>query len=165
KVAAGDWRRAGRRSSSRPIRCGSAPETGDDRCSTSDSRRRGTASYRAWRAGSTWSRTSGRRPSVRSGSRSCRARARPEWATSSRSESSAGTRESVRSGRRRPDTSHVDGVTDLPGDLARALVAHSRDGLVVLNADGTVRYASPWADTMLGYGLGETVGRDAFELV
>jgi diguanylate cyclase (GGDEF)-like protein/PAS domain S-box-containing protein len=59
----------------------------------------------------------------------------------------------------------VDGLTDLPGDLARALVTHSRDGLVVLSADGTVRYASPWTDQMLGYGRGETVGRDAFELV
>jgi len=59
----------------------------------------------------------------------------------------------------------VDGLTDLPGDLAHALVAQSRDGLVVLSADGTVRYASPWTDRMLGYEPGETAGRDAFELV
>jgi len=59
----------------------------------------------------------------------------------------------------------MDGLTDLPGDLARALVTHSRDGLVVLGADGTVHYASPWTDRMLGYEPGETAGRDAFELV
>ena len=59
----------------------------------------------------------------------------------------------------------MHGLTDLPDDLARALVAHSRDGLVVLAADGTVRYASPWADRMLGFEPGETAGRDAFELV
>jgi diguanylate cyclase (GGDEF)-like protein/PAS domain S-box-containing protein len=59
----------------------------------------------------------------------------------------------------------VDGLTDLPGDLARALVAHSRDGLVVLGRDGTVRYASPWADRMLGFEPGDTAGRDAFDLV
>jgi diguanylate cyclase (GGDEF)-like protein/PAS domain S-box-containing protein len=54
---------------------------------------------------------------------------------------------------------------DLPGELARALVANSRDGLAVLSGDGTLLYVSPWGDRMLGYEPGETRGRDAFELV
>src|SRR5689334_1851312 len=63
------------------------------------------------------------------------------------------------------ETGESDAAADLPADLARALVAHSRDGLVVLGEDGRLVYASPWADRMLGYELGETRGRDAFELV
>ncbi len=50
-------------------------------------------------------------------------------------------------------------------DLARAIVSHSSDGLVVLEADGTLRYSSPAADTMLGYAPGATVGTNAFDLV
>jgi diguanylate cyclase (GGDEF)-like protein/PAS domain S-box-containing protein len=52
-----------------------------------------------------------------------------------------------------------------PSDLARAIVSHSSDGLVVLEADGTLRYSSPAADSMLGYAPGATVGRNAFDLV
>jgi diguanylate cyclase (GGDEF)-like protein/PAS domain S-box-containing protein len=50
-------------------------------------------------------------------------------------------------------------------DLARAIVSHSNDGLVVVEADGTLRYSSPAADTMLGYPPGTTVGNNAFDLV
>ena len=59
----------------------------------------------------------------------------------------------------------IDAVTALPLELARALVAHSRDGLVIVDADGTLRFASPWAERMLDYEPGETVGRNVFELV
>ncbi len=62
-------------------------------------------------------------------------------------------------------TPDARGVTDLSPDLARALVSYSRDGLVVLGGDGILRYASPWADRMLGYEPGETRGRNAFDLV
>jgi diguanylate cyclase (GGDEF)-like protein/PAS domain S-box-containing protein len=54
---------------------------------------------------------------------------------------------------------------ELPDELARAIVSHSSDGLVVLDADGTLRYASPAADSILGYEPGGTVGRNAFDLV
>ena len=50
-------------------------------------------------------------------------------------------------------------------ELTRAIVSHSSDGLVVLEADGTLRYSSPAADTMLGYTPGATVGSNAFDLV
>jgi diguanylate cyclase (GGDEF)-like protein/PAS domain S-box-containing protein len=63
------------------------------------------------------------------------------------------------------ETGGADAATDLPAALARALCAHSRDGLAVLGEDGTLLYVSPWADRMLGYEPGETRGRDAFELV
>ncbi|MDQ1481635.1 MAG: hypothetical protein QOI44_2496 [Actinomycetota bacterium] len=50
-------------------------------------------------------------------------------------------------------------------ELARAIVSHSSDGLVVIEADGVLRYASPSTDSMLGYAPGGTVGRNAFDLV
>lgn len=56
-------------------------------------------------------------------------------------------------------------MTGIPSGLARALVWHSSDGLVIVNADGTLRFASPAADHMLGYALGETFGWNVFELV
>src|ERR1700690_3020070 len=56
-------------------------------------------------------------------------------------------------------------VTALPIGLARALVAYSSDGLVIVDADGTLRFASPWAERMLDYEPGETLGRNVFELV
>ena len=52
----------------------------------------------------------------------------------------------------------IDAVTALSLDLARALVAYSSDGLVIVDADGTLRFASPWAERMLGY----EPGRDAW---
>ncbi len=58
-----------------------------------------------------------------------------------------------------------DESTDPWCDLLHALVAHSPDGIVVVNADGTLRYANPWADQMLGYLPGETVGRNVFDMV
>jgi diguanylate cyclase (GGDEF)-like protein/PAS domain S-box-containing protein len=63
------------------------------------------------------------------------------------------------------EAGQADAAAELPADLARALVAKSRDGLAVLGEDGTLVYVSPWADRMLGYEPGETRGRDAFELV
>ncbi len=54
---------------------------------------------------------------------------------------------------------------ELPAELARAIVSHSSDGLVVVDGDGTVRYASPTTDAMLGYEPGAAAGRNAFELV
>ena len=47
----------------------------------------------------------------------------------------------------------------------RAIVSLSSDGLVVVDADGTLRFASPAADSMLGYAPGATVGRNVFDLV
>jgi diguanylate cyclase (GGDEF)-like protein/PAS domain S-box-containing protein len=63
------------------------------------------------------------------------------------------------------ETGEADAAADLPAGLARALVANSRDGLVVIGEDGTLIYVSPWADRMLGYERGETLGLDGFELV
>jgi diguanylate cyclase (GGDEF)-like protein/PAS domain S-box-containing protein len=59
----------------------------------------------------------------------------------------------------------IDGAPDPSADLARAVVTHSSDGLVIVDAGGTLRFASPWADRMLGYEPGETLGRNVFELV
>jgi len=53
----------------------------------------------------------------------------------------------------------------IPSGLARALVAHSRDGISIVDATGTLRFASPWAERMLGYEPGETIGRNVFDLV
>jgi diguanylate cyclase (GGDEF)-like protein/PAS domain S-box-containing protein len=58
-----------------------------------------------------------------------------------------------------------DAAPDVPDGLARALIANSRDGIVVLAEDGTLTYVSPWADRMLGYEVGGLLGRDGFELV
>ena len=54
---------------------------------------------------------------------------------------------------------------DIAPELARTLVACSSDGLVVVDADGILRYASPAAERMLGYELGATFGRNVFDLV
>jgi PAS domain S-box-containing protein len=56
-------------------------------------------------------------------------------------------------------------LVDLSPDLARALVAYSSDGLVVVDPDGTLRFASPAAERMLGYEPGATFGRNVFDLV
>src|SRR6266567_902930 len=47
----------------------------------------------------------------------------------------------------------------------RALVEHSSDVIMLLAPDGTVLYASPSTQPVLGYGSTENVGRSAFELV
>jgi diguanylate cyclase (GGDEF)-like protein/PAS domain S-box-containing protein len=56
-------------------------------------------------------------------------------------------------------------LVDIPSGLARALVAYSSDGLVVVDPDGTLRFASPAAEGMLGYAPGATFGRNVFDLV
>ena len=58
-----------------------------------------------------------------------------------------------------------DAQVDISANLARAIVASSSDGLVVVDADGTLRFASPAAERMLGYESGETFGRNVFDLV
>jgi diguanylate cyclase (GGDEF)-like protein/PAS domain S-box-containing protein len=57
------------------------------------------------------------------------------------------------------------GWVELPVELAREIVSRSSDGLVVVEGDGTLRFASPAADSMLGYAPGETVGCNVFDLV
>ena len=47
----------------------------------------------------------------------------------------------------------------------RALVEHSTDVITLLASDGTVLYASPSSQPVLGYGPAENVGRNAFELI
>src|SRR2546429_7651929 len=47
----------------------------------------------------------------------------------------------------------------------RALVEHSSDVITLLAPDGTVIYASPSTQPVLGYGATENVGRSAVELV
>lgn len=47
----------------------------------------------------------------------------------------------------------------------RALIEHSSDGIVLLDMDGTLRYASPSTTRILGYGTQEFIGRDVFELI
>jgi diguanylate cyclase (GGDEF)-like protein/PAS domain S-box-containing protein len=59
----------------------------------------------------------------------------------------------------------IDDRVDISATLARALVTYSSDGLVVVNADGTIRFASPAAERMLGYELGATFGRNVFDMV
>ena len=56
-------------------------------------------------------------------------------------------------------------LVDISPGLARALVACSSDGLVVVDPDGTLRFASPAAEGMLGYAPGQTFGRNVFDLV
>jgi hypothetical protein len=47
----------------------------------------------------------------------------------------------------------------------RALVEKSRDGIVLLDADATVRYAAPAIRTILGYEPADVLGRSAFEFI
>jgi two-component system cell cycle sensor histidine kinase/response regulator CckA len=47
--------------------------------------------------------------------------------------------------------------------LFQALVENSTEAIVMLNADGTVRFASPSSTRLLGYTIEERVGRSAFE--
>jgi len=47
----------------------------------------------------------------------------------------------------------------------RALVAHARDVITVLDADGTIRYSSPSVTRMLGYSDESQVGSVVFDLV
>ena len=49
--------------------------------------------------------------------------------------------------------------------FAQALIEHSSDLIAILNADGTIRVASPSHERVLGYTPAELVGRNAFDLV
>jgi len=49
--------------------------------------------------------------------------------------------------------------------LFQVLVENSSDAVVMLNADGTVRFASESSARLLGYTLDERLGRSAFELI
>ncbi len=47
----------------------------------------------------------------------------------------------------------------------RSLIENSMDLINILNLDGTIRYASPSAERLLGYPLDELVGRNVFSFV
>src|SRR5574341_1063591 len=47
----------------------------------------------------------------------------------------------------------------------RALIEHSADGIVLLNAQGVYTYASPSTTRLLGYRAEEVIGRSAFDLL
>ncbi len=47
----------------------------------------------------------------------------------------------------------------------RSLIENSLDLISILNPDGTIRYASPSHERMLGYSLDELVGQNAFSFV
>ncbi|MBI1815501.1 MAG: PAS domain S-box protein [Deltaproteobacteria bacterium] len=47
----------------------------------------------------------------------------------------------------------------------RALIEHASDLIAIFNADGSLRYASPSHERVLGYPPAELVGRSVFELV
>ena len=48
---------------------------------------------------------------------------------------------------------------------AQALIENSWDAIALFGADGTILYGSPSTPQILGYALGEFVGRNAFELI
>lgn len=48
---------------------------------------------------------------------------------------------------------------------SRALIENSWDAIALFGADGTILYGSPSTHEILGYSLGEFVGRNAFELI
>jgi two-component system cell cycle sensor histidine kinase/response regulator CckA len=50
-------------------------------------------------------------------------------------------------------------------DFYQALIEHTLEGIVVIGMDGKVRYASESAQNILGYPLGENIGRSVYELV
>jgi diguanylate cyclase (GGDEF)-like protein/PAS domain S-box-containing protein len=58
-----------------------------------------------------------------------------------------------------------DDSVPISGDLLRALVRVSPDLIAVVDATGTLQYASPASEAMLGYADGELVGVSAFDLV
>src|SRR6185369_2924969 len=49
--------------------------------------------------------------------------------------------------------------------FAHALLEHSSDLIAILNRDGTIRFASPSHETILGYVPSELIGRNAFDFV
>ena len=49
--------------------------------------------------------------------------------------------------------------------LFRVLVRNSSDAIVMLNEDGSIRFASESSARLLGYTLEERIGRSAFEMM
>ena len=47
----------------------------------------------------------------------------------------------------------------------RALIENSADGIVLTDAEGRLIYGSPGSRRSLGYGSGETIGRNAADMV
>ncbi len=47
----------------------------------------------------------------------------------------------------------------------RSLIEHSLDLISILNIDGTIRYASPSHERVLGYGLDDLVGQNVFTFI
>src|SRR6266540_1636654 len=47
----------------------------------------------------------------------------------------------------------------------RAIIEHSSDGISLVDASGTIRFASPSGTRILGYARDELVGRNVFDLV
>src|SRR4029077_2552358 len=47
----------------------------------------------------------------------------------------------------------------------RSLIEHSLDLISILNTDGTIRYASPSHERVLGYALDELVGQNVFDFI
>ena len=68
---------------------------------------------------------------------------------------------------RRGPSRRRDGGGALPEPEARfrALVQHATDVIAVLDADGTIRYASPAVEAVLGYRPEERLGAGAFDLI
>jgi PAS domain S-box-containing protein len=50
-------------------------------------------------------------------------------------------------------------------ELFRSLIENALDIVTILNADGSIRYASPSVEAMLGYRSAELIGQNAFALV
>ena len=59
----------------------------------------------------------------------------------------------------------TDGAVDVNAHFLNALVDASPDVIAVMDALGALKYASPAAAAMLGYGPGELIGTSAFDLV
>src|SRR5262249_41986122 len=57
------------------------------------------------------------------------------------------------------------GTAALMDSLFQVLVENSTDAVVMLNDDGTVRFASESSARLLGYTLDERLGRSAFEML
>src|ERR1700720_3274093 len=49
--------------------------------------------------------------------------------------------------------------------LFQVLVQNSAEAVAMLNADGTIRFASDSSARLLGYSLEERIGRSAFEML
>jgi len=47
----------------------------------------------------------------------------------------------------------------------RALIEKARDGIVVLDQDGTIRYQSPYLERVMGYQPGERTGQNPFKFI